>query len=98
PLPVKLLSFSAKKQANNDVFVSWKATEEINLDHYVVEVARSNAEYQVNRFAPLTNVASGGNPGTEQDYSYTDRETNKSGVRYYRLKMVDIDGRFSYSS
>jgi hypothetical protein len=99
PLPVKLLSFSAKKQPNNDVLVAWKTTEEFNLSHYEVEVARGNTELQLNRFTSLVRVNSAANNlSIDQDYSFLDRESNKSGVRYYRLKMVDNNGQFSYSS
>ena len=38
-----------------------------------------------------------GNSTTEQRYQFTDVESNKTGVRYYRLKIVDHDGQFSYS-
>ena len=31
-------------------------------------------------------------------YTYTDKEAGKSGPYYYRLKIVDKDGSFTYSS
>jgi len=37
------------------------------------------------------------NSATASNYSYTDTEAGKSGVRYYRLRQVDIDGQYSYS-
>jgi len=43
-------------------------------------------------------VPATGNSIIEQQYSFTDLEANKIGVRYYRLKIVDNDGRVSYSA
>jgi len=43
-------------------------------------------------------VISRGNSTTEQQYSFTDIENNKSGVRYYRLRIIDNDGSFKYSA
>nr|GFC45626.1 hypothetical protein [Tanacetum cinerariifolium] len=34
---------------------------------------------------------------TAATYSYTDTEAGKTGVRYYRLRQVDLDGQYAYS-
>jgi hypothetical protein len=80
------------------VLTEWITASEFNVSRFEIEVARGNADYQVNRFVKLGEVSSQGNSTTEQRYSFTDAETNKSGVRYYRLKMIDMDGSFSYSA
>ena len=38
------------------------------------------------------------NSEREQRYNFTDIENNKNGVRYYRLKIIENDGSFSYSA
>ncbi|HEX4876823.1 MAG TPA: T9SS type A sorting domain-containing protein, partial [Chitinophagaceae bacterium] len=96
-LPLKLLSFTARKQNNKDVLAEWVTTDEVNVGRFELEVARGNAAYQQNLFAkigelPARNLASG-----QQFYSFTDQEPGKNGVRYYRLKMIDQDGSFKYS-
>jgi len=49
-------------------------------------------------FRTLGFVASqGSNSNTKLDYSYTDAEAGKAGVRYYRLHQIDLDGTDSYS-
>ena len=99
PLPLTLLSFTAKKQSNySDVLLSWRTSDEFNLSHFDVEVARGNANYQQNRFNTLVRISSNGGLGIEKEYNFTDIESGKTGVYYYRLKMVDIDGQFRYSS
>ena len=50
-----------------------------------------------NKFHKIGEVNSYGNSTTEQRYQFTDLESNKTGIRYYRLKIVDHDGQFSYS-
>ncbi|MFZ9386326.1 MAG: T9SS type A sorting domain-containing protein [Chitinophagaceae bacterium] len=96
PLPLKLLSFTARKTAGDQVMLEWRTTEEVNVNRFEVEVAKGNAEYQLNRFSPVGQLPASNQPG-EQRYVMPDLEPNKTGVRYYRLKMIDQDGSFTYS-
>jgi hypothetical protein len=96
-LPLKFILFTATKQSNDDVLLNWKTIGETNVDRYEVEVARSTADFQVNNFVKLGQVASQGNSSGQQSYSFTDAEANKYDVRYYRLKVVENDGSFHYS-
>ncbi len=99
PLPLTLLSFTAKRQSNySDVLLNWRTTDEFNLSHFELEVVRGNINYQQNRFVTLARINSSGGTGIEREYNFTDAEAGKTGVYYYRLKMVDIDGQFRYSS
>ncbi len=93
PLPVTLLSFNARKQGEKNVVVEWKTEAERDLDSYVVEVAKGNQQLQANNFTTIGQVTAAGSTF----YSFTDEEDNKSGVRYYRLRMVDRDGSFTWS-
>lgn len=97
PLPLRLLSFTAKKQSDNNVLAEWVTADEYNVHHFEVELARGNTDYQFNSFGTIGQLPGLGNAGGEQRYSFTDRENNKTGVRYYRLKAVDNDGRITYS-
>jgi hypothetical protein len=97
PLPVKLISFTANKQGNNDVLLEWKTAEESDIDRYEIEVAGTTSDYQSNHFEKIGSVKSRGNAGSMPDYNFTDAENNKIGVRYYRLKIIAEDGSFHYS-
>jgi hypothetical protein len=97
PLPVKLLDFIVQKQGVRDVLVKWTVAAEENVEKYEVELARSSADLASNRFTKIGEVASLGNTSSLRDYSFTDVDPLKSGIRYYRLKMVDLDGSFKYS-
>jgi hypothetical protein len=97
PLPVKLLDFTAQKQSNDDVLVKWKSGSENNVDKYEIELARGNAELQAGHFIKIGEVASLGNTTSARTYTFTDTEADKVGARYYRLKIVNMDGSFNYS-
>lgn len=92
PLPVELVAFDAKRSGAN-TFVTWQTASEKNSAGFEVEVAVDGI-----KFRKLAFVASkSANSATASNYSYTDTEAGKSGVRYYRLRQVDIDGQYSYS-
>ena len=96
-LPIDLLSFTGHLQNNNSVLLNWKTENEINTSHFVVERSADGI-----RYSGIGNVTANGrnNTGGSFSYSLTDNDAiNQSSQRlYYRLKMVDIDGRFEYSN
>jgi Subtilase family/Secretion system C-terminal sorting domain len=97
PLPVELISFTARKKNGKDVLAEWTTASENNVNRFEIEVAKGNTAYQQNQFLKSGEVRSLGNSVFEQRYQFTDLEVGKSGVRYYRLKIVDNDGAFKFS-
>jgi len=50
-------------------------------------------------FSTVATVNASGNSSSTKNYSYTHIDANPfGGYVYYRLKSVDIDGRYSYSN
>lgn len=90
-LPVTWLSFTAEKSGANTVLLNWSTANELNNDHF--EVERSN---DGSNFAMITNIKAGANPNQVQKYAYTDKAAQQ-GDNYYRVKQVDLDGRFTYT-
>lgn len=88
-LPLNLLNFSTKLEEST-AFLNWQTAEEKEVSHF--EIERSNA--QIN-FKKIGQVSSN-NSLEKQEYNYID-EKLAVGVYYYRLKMVDLDGKYSYS-
>jgi hypothetical protein len=91
PLPLNLLSFDAKLDQENLVALQWETTAERGVSHFEIEKSED-----AKQFAELgrTNAR---NLGLEKNtYEYYDRHP-AAGINYYRLKMVDLDGQFSYS-
>lgn len=98
PLPLKLLAFQVRKAENQRVWVEWTTTQEERVLRYEVEMARGEDAYLRNQFERLGELPPTGNGQSgEQQYRFADDENGKSGVRYYRLKMIDEDGSFRYS-
>lgn len=90
-LPITLASFSVTKQGNN-ALVQWSTETEVNSNY--VDVERST---NATDFEKVGSVSASGNTNTLQNYQFTDPLNGLSGVVYYRLKEVDIDGNINYS-
>jgi uncharacterized delta-60 repeat protein len=90
PLPVSLSNFNAFLQ-NRSVLLQWKTAGEKNLAKFVIERSADGI-----RFLPINNVAVTGISTLSRDYSITD-EQPLQGINFYRLKMIDADGKFTYS-
>lgn len=88
-LPLKLISFSAQQKESN-VILNWKTADEKNVDHF--EVLKSTDGAAFNRIATVKSLLQTG----ENTYSYNDPSVY-SATTYYRLKIVDSDGKFSLS-
>jgi hypothetical protein len=95
-LPVQVTSFTAQKVEPN-VKLQWKTTDEFNIDRYEIQVAKGNATYQTGSYTTIGSVNSRGDNAAGYTYTFTDAELNKSGVRYYRLKIFDKSGVWSYT-
>ncbi|MFY7733620.1 MAG: LamG-like jellyroll fold domain-containing protein [Bacteroidia bacterium] len=92
PLPVKLISFNGTPK-NVDAFLLWSTANETNNKGFEIERSLDGKN-----FIRIDFVKGAINSNITQKYSYTDREvfaTNK--IVYYRLKQIDLDGKFEYT-
>lgn len=91
PIPLRLLSFSVEK-LQLQVLIRWSTANEFNASHFIVEYSNDGVLF----FNACTIMANNRMWNSYQvvDSSYT------QGIkeRYYRLKMVDADGKSRYSS
>jgi len=94
-LPVKLISFSGSYQSQSkSSLLNWESVDEISFDRY--EIERSSNGYD---FAKVGAQQALGTNNAKRQYQYTDDLSAESGSTfYYRLKMVDIDGKSRYSN
>ncbi|MFN4313064.1 MAG: S8 family serine peptidase [Chitinophagaceae bacterium] len=98
PAPsVSLQSFTATLGANQQVHLEWNISPEFNMDYYQVEMARGNDAFAQNQFEIIGELLSQGNTGAIHSYDLMDSEPGKTGVRYYRIRMVGLDGSVTYS-
>ncbi len=90
-LPVTLVAFLVKQEAGT-ALVSWTTTEESNTDRFEVERSNDSRNWNV-----IGRKAAAGESKAILHYTLAD-EAPVSGINYYRLKMLDKDGTFAYST
>lgn len=86
-LPIKLESFTASSRANT-VNLNWKVSTEINISTYEVERSANVKDFTSISTQSAINIT---------NYSFID-DSPLGGFNYYRLKIVENDGSFSYSA
>jgi Secretion system C-terminal sorting domain len=87
--PLKLLNFDAVKNQTT-VLLKWKTTNEVNTAYFDIE--RSTNGTMFTKIGKVNSLNTLGN----NNYFLQDNQPNK-GVNFYRLKQVDLDGKFVYS-
>lgn len=82
----------------NKVTLKWTAEGENNLKTYEIQRALINQDQELEK-NKITAVEAKGSAQTRTEYAYEDNSVFKTDGRtyYYRLKIVDQDGRFTYS-
>lgn len=89
-VPLKLLSINAALE-NKQTKIAWATSNEVNTKNFVVEKSSDARD-----FFSIGSVAAKGNGSITNNYSFMDANPY-DGVTYYRLKIFDRDGSFSYS-
>lgn len=86
-LPVTIIDFTAQKKSES-VLLKWYATNEANFKKYEIERSTDGSNYYTIGEVTGRNLA---------NYSFTDNNLPNANTVFYRLKMIDIDGKFSNS-
>lgn len=90
PLPLKLITFEAQATGAQNVKLTWNTVDEENTDHFEVERSADGVTFK--------KIGAVGAAGNAASASYNTMDNNaQDGSNYYRLKMVDNDGHFTYS-
>lgn len=92
PTPVQLTSFNGKYQGGKAI-LDWQTSQELNSDRF--EIFRSIDGVE---FVKVAVVKSAGNSNTVRSYTHPDYVSSAASQVYYKLKQIDIDGRFTFSS
>jgi hypothetical protein len=88
PLPVTFMGIVAKKTSDNSVSVLWDVADEIDVKGYEVERSTNGTDFSSVGFVTAHGKSA---------YSFTDNYA-VTGTVFYRVKNVDLDGKFKYSS
>ncbi len=90
-LPISIVDFTATKQTKV-VDVNWQTSTEQNSSYFDVEFSRDGS-----KFESIGKVNAAGTSSSVKTYALI-HTSPVNGVNYYRLKMVDVDGTFKYST
>lgn len=87
-----LISFTGRQQENNTQ-LNWSVANEDDMEYYAVERSQDASDWSQRNIVAAHKTAA-----NMQEYNYTDNVAGLSGNIYYRLKMADTRGQYSYSS
>ncbi|MEO7121483.1 MAG: T9SS type A sorting domain-containing protein [Ginsengibacter sp.] len=89
-LPVTLLSFDGNLNGDK-ILLNWQTSSEQNSKYFDIQKSTDGTSFE-----SIGKVNAAGNSASVMRYNFNDPQVNE--FNYYRLKMVDIDGKFVYSS
>jgi photosystem II stability/assembly factor-like uncharacterized protein len=91
-VPVELISFTAEVNESL-VTLNWQTATEINNLGFEIERSTNNKDWAIIGF-----VRGIGNSESLNHYTFTDNNLGGATKFYYRLKQMDINGKFEYSN
>lgn len=89
-LPIQFGEFSAV-YTSGFAQLKWNTFSESNSSHFEIERSSDGTDFKY-----IGNKEAKGNSSSNTEYTFSDLLL-QSGTNFYRIKMVDIDGSFSYS-
>jgi|GEM_PF-707274 len=93
PLPINLVSFTAVKD-NGRVKLRWVTSAEVNNMGFDIEHSADGKNWSTIDFVKSKSLEAVSASPLIYDYSHSGVI---NGVNFYRLKQIDIDGKFEYS-
>ncbi len=91
-LEVELIDFNAQLIERRRVMLNWTTANEIENDYFEIERSLDGVN-----FTNIGRANGAGNSSINQYYQFID-EQPIPGINYYRLKDVDFNGNYNYSS
>lgn len=90
-LPLTLLHFKGKNNAAT-MLLDWTTANESQVNRFEIERSSNGSVFE-----NIGSVMAAGNSRTNKNYIFTDSKPLPA-LNYYRLKMMDNDGKFTYSN
>jgi len=90
PLPVEFLNITAT-QKGAGVSINWSTASESNNKYFDIEKSIDGSTWTT-----LSSLNGAGNSSTVKSYAAYDAKP-VAGLNYYRIKQVDVDGKFKFS-
>ncbi|MEQ1553829.1 MAG: choice-of-anchor V domain-containing protein [Ferruginibacter sp.] len=93
-VPITLKSFNANLLNNGTIGLNWTTAQEINFDKFEIERSVNGIQ-----FSNISTINSTGFSTNNSNYDFIDKNLNITAeYLYYRLKLIDKDGGYKYSS
>ncbi len=93
PLPVEMIYFQAEAVNNSYIQLTWATAIEIDNDGFIVE-----RSVDAQTWSNIGWVEGHDNATTQHDYSFNDYNVEPNVRYYYRLKQLDNDGDYEYTT
>ena len=91
-LPVELIDFYAQVIDNEFVKLKWTTASEINNQGFEIERSLDGKTFEkIGWRDGLSDFE------LERNYAFDDKNVRKNELYYYRLKQMDLDGKYEYS-
>ena len=90
-LPITGLELKAER-GQQSVVLNWTTRSEFNTSHFEIERSNDGSVFNV-----LGQLKAKGNSQSLSKYSFSDRDILNE-YTYYRVKAIDLDGKYSYSN
>jgi Secretion system C-terminal sorting domain len=90
-LPVILDGFTAVLNTDHTVTLDWNTMIEVNFSHFAIQRSTDGVNWSA-----IGTVQAKGNSAVQTVYTYTDEQPS-TGMNYYRLELVNMDGTYTYS-
>ncbi len=89
-LPVTLVQF-AGYQKQNEVYLHWQTSSEVNTSHFIVEKSNDGKHFE-----EMETIKAAGNSSSLLEYKSTGIHI-RHGKNYFRLRIADKNGSYEYS-
>ncbi len=90
PLPITLVYFDAQYLKEKTTLIAWKTLSQVDNAYFEVEKSING-----NEFVKIQTIDGAGTTNQIREYRMLDEDFTQSA--YYRLRQVDINGKFTYS-
>ena len=90
PMEARLFDFNAESRTQ-DAHLTWSTQQAYNVSHFIVEHSLDGMDYET-----LGMVKAGEDSESQQDYDFIHQKPLQ-GLHYYRLRLVDPNGRYDFS-
>jgi hypothetical protein len=91
PLPAEWGDFTALVK-NDNVQLTWATLQENNTSHFEIQHSTAGLTYTT-----LATVPALGYSNLTHKYNYTHAGVGSNGNHYYRLRLIDLDGKTDFS-